>query len=85
MYLRGGGGGVIQIWGVETRFLKQHRYSKTIGQKGAKVYIFGKLSAMAFKNTKIITIGATGETLYWRKSRICHDACVFASNPHLLK
>ena len=45
-----------------------------------KVCILGKPSALHFKNTRIILIGATGKKLWQLKSKICHDACVFAWN-----
>ena len=57
--------------------LRHTRNSKTVDQKGVKVYISGKVLAMHLEMIKIITIAVTGKKLQQYESKICHHAMAF--------
>ena len=58
----GGGGGGHSHLGCRDMFLKIVSSLKTIGQKGVKYTFLERYLHWLFKNTKIITIGATGKS-----------------------
>ena len=58
----GGGGGGSLKFGVRDTFLKIVSLLENYRSEWGKVSIFGKLSVLDFKNTKIITISATAKS-----------------------